>query len=102
MALAPQTTSRQFGSAGAPESSKGSPQVTQASNDRPPAIPPITNAERERLKSVQDCYFCRKEYAGHTAQYCPEKDRKVATQERKIKQELNLIDLGSEMEIGEP
>src|SRR5579859_4779528 len=95
MAFVPQATSRQSGPAGAP---KGSPEVTQASNDRSPTIPPITNAEKERLKSVQGCYFCRKEYAGHTAQYCPEKDRKVATQERKIKQELNLIDLGSEME----
>src|SRR5579859_7579674 len=94
-ALAPQPTSRQSGSAG---TSKGSPQVTRTSNDRPPAIPPITDAEKERLKSVRGCYFCRKEYAGHTAQYCPEKDRKVATQERKINQELNLIDFGSEME----
>src|SRR5579859_7866690 len=76
MALAPQATSRQSGSAGV-----RSPQVTQASNDRAPAIPPITNAERERLQSVQGCYFCRKEYAGHTAQHCPEKDRKVATQQ---------------------
>src|SRR5579859_6207009 len=56
-ALTPQATSRQSGSAGTPGSSKGSPQVTRASNDHPPAIPPITDAEKERLKSVRGCYF---------------------------------------------
>jgi hypothetical protein len=33
----------------------------------------LTEEEKEKLKSNNGCYYCRKPNAGHTASYCPEK-----------------------------
>src|SRR5271170_295175 len=55
--------------------------------------PPITQAEKEYLQSVNGCYYCRKEQAGHMSMDCPERAahdaRKSAYEARK--QELNYL-----------
>lgn len=55
---------------------------------------PITPAEKEHLASVDGCFYCRKEHAGHMSMDCPDRAaheaRKVAYEAR-VKQELNYL-----------
>src|SRR5271170_5302651 len=52
---------------------------------------PLTEAEKERLRKVNGCFFCREENAGHIFVYCPERIAADARREARIKQELNYI-----------
>jgi hypothetical protein len=52
---------------------------------------PLTEAEKERLRKVNGCFFCREENAGHIFVDCPERIAADARREARLKQELNYL-----------
>ena len=51
----------------------------------------LTQAEKDHLQSVEGCFYCRKEHAGHMSMDCPERIAAEARKEARIKQELNYL-----------